>query len=495
MGETEGRPENLEDWVRKLNDLRMPVVARTVQEISKIVSDRNSSAAQLSRIVMSDASMSARVLRIANSSFHRTGGGSICTVSRAVVKLGFETIRSITRSVSVIEALLKGERRERVLKEMAHAFHAASQAQSLAEKSNPESAEDVFVAALLYRIGNMGFWCLPGDMTKKLESALEENPTADPAEIEKKVLGFTLHKLTTKLSDEWALGETLKSALQNTDDPDLITAHITLGHQVADAVENGWDSESVAELSKEISEKFLISPEGVQSMIDHNMGLAVDNAMAYGASEVADMIPLPKSRLRNHDGADGEGSRGETEAQYFEPDPKLQLEFLRELATVVEEKPDINDLLDMILEGIHRGIGMDRTLFALLTPDKKYLKAKHALGQGQDQLMKQFVFAMQPELGQEVLFSRQLKIQHALLIPSDPPEQLLPLLQDSLLDITGRRGFYSAPIIVNNYSIGLFYADRLPSGRELDQESYDSFKHFAQQAGLGLTAISQRRQS
>lgn len=494
MEEAEEHKIKMEDWVTKLGDLRMPVFARTAQDISKTISDRDSSAAALSQIILKDASMAARVLRIANSPFHRTGGPAICTISRAVVKLGFETIRSITMSVSVIEALLKDDRRDRVINEMARAFHAASQAQALANTKKNNASEDVFVAALLYRLGNMGFWCLPVELTSKLEKALDDKPDADPADIEKKVLGFTLHELTAKLSDEWELGPVLDKALTATDEDDPVIASITMGHKIADAVDKGWDDEAIAELSDEVSEKFGIPKKDIKEMVQKNAERAADNAEIYGAPKVAAMIPMPDSSKRDkiEITTDIDSVRKQDE-QFFEPDQKLQLECLRELANVVEERPNINELLSMILEGIHRGIGMDRALFALLTPDKKFIKAKVALGIDHDKLMEKFKFNVDPGSGDENMFAAQMKIKQALIIPADPPEQLQGLLPEYLLEVTGTNGFYSAPIVVNGKSIGLFYADRYPSGRELDYESYDSFKHFAQQASLGLADLTKKR--
>ena len=34
------------------------------------------------------------------------------------------------------------------------------------------------------------------------------------------------------------------------------------------------------------------------------------------------------------------------------------------------------------------------------------------------------------------------------------------------------------------------YADRGPSGRDLDEEGFSSLKHFCQQANLGLTLVA-----
>lgn len=484
----------MEGWVAKMGDLRMPVFARTAQDVSKTISNRDSSAAALSNIILKDASMAARVLRIANSPFHRSGGAPICTISRAVVKLGFETIRNITMSVSVIEALVKDDSHNRVVSEMARAFHAANQAQALLSIGKNNSSEDVFVATLLYRLGNMAFWCLPNELTKTLEEALEKNLDEDPAVIEKKVLGFTLQELTANLSDEWALGPVLNKALTNVDDDDPVIASIAMGHKIAETVAKGWDEAAIAELSNEISEKFGIPQENIKEIVQNNAENAAENAVIYGVQNVAALIPLPHSSERTIvEVAIDEGANEHEETQYCEPNQKLQLECLRELATVVEEKPDIHELLSMILEGIQRGIGMDRALFALLTPDRKFIKAKVALGIDQEKLMEEFIFSLNPEAGNENIFAAQMKIKQALLIPQDPPEKLRSLLPKSLLAITGTGGFYSAPIIVNNQSIGLFYADRCPSGRELDQESYDSFKHFSQQASLGLADIRKKR--
>ena len=42
------------------------------------------------------------------------------------------------------------------------------------------------------------------------------------------------------------------------------------------------------------------------------------------------------------------------------------------------------------------------------------------------------------------------------------------------------------PVEINGRSIGLFYADRSTSGRELDEEAFTAFRHFCQQANLAL---------
>ena len=49
------------------------------------------------------------------------------------------------------------------------------------------------------------------------------------------------------------------------------------------------------------------------------------------------------------------------------------------------------------------------------------------------------------------------------------------------------------PLILSGRVVGLIYADRQPSGRALDIESFESFKHFVQQANQALEYITKRK--
>lgn len=80
----------------------------------------------------------------------------------------------------------------------------------------------------------------------------------------------------------------------------------------------------------------------------------------------------------------------EAYSTYPDPDPQLQLTIQQDMAAAFEEKPNINIILEMVLEGLHRGIGMDRALFAILSKDRKQLICKYALGESNEKLSQQF---------------------------------------------------------------------------------------------------------
>jgi hypothetical protein len=64
------------------------------------------------------------------------------------------------------------------------------------------------------------------------------------------------------------------------------------------------------------------------------------------------------------------------------------------------------------------------------------------------------------------------------------------LVNDQVAEVTRGADFFVTPIEIRGKVIGVFYADRQPSGRELDAESFSSFKHFASQGNLALTCLS-----
>ncbi|HLP31602.1 MAG TPA: GAF domain-containing protein, partial [Geothrix sp.] len=206
-------------------------------------------------------------------------------------------------------------------------------------------------------------------------------------------------------------------------------------------------------------------------------------AALYGAGTAAKVIPQPGAGVGFLEG------EMDLEVAGAKPDGMLQLRILRELSSLLEGKADSSIVMELVLEGIYRGIGMDRTLFALLTPDRSELRTKFMLGAKREQLADHFHFRM---AGATHVFGQVLEKQAALWVDAQiHPEQerLLPM---EVVSVTGRIPFFVAPIVVNDRSIGLFYADRGVTGRPLDEESYESFRHFAQQASLGLSHLAKR---
>jgi HD-like signal output (HDOD) protein len=236
-------PKDLQGWINKLNGQEMPIFAHTAMEIAAVAERGASNSAEMARVILQDAAMTSRILKMANSAYYSVGRVSfrsnINTITRAVILLGFDTVRSLCEAKAVVEALLRGYQRERLIKGMAESFHAAVQARALAISQKDRSPEEVFIATLLYHLGEMAFWSFADEkLAQKMESAMAK-PEYSKERAEKEVLGFRLQQLTDILSKQWRLGELLQEALANDSGSSSRVKNGLLGHRLAQSVDNG----------------------------------------------------------------------------------------------------------------------------------------------------------------------------------------------------------------------------------------------------------------
>ena len=466
----------LKQWVERINSDDMPVFGQTAQELAKLAEDESSPPTALANVILRDPAMTARLLRLANSAYYSSSGQQFTTVSKAVLMLGFKTIRELCLSVVLVDTLLRGTPRKELHREMARAFYAAVLARTLAVKRRgQESPEEVFIAALLFRLGEMAFWCFAPTEGDRLEDLLhEEMSRSERRHAEVEVLGFHLSELTTALAKEWHLGDLLKVALSYQGENDPHTRGIVLSHDTAEVAGRGFETPEGQILVRELSEYAKISREDVLQILEVNASEASFIAKTYGAEETARLMPGTES------------PEGETAAEPTAsdgPDPMLQLKLLRELAILVSTKPEFNSIVEHTLEGILRGIGMDRAVFLVFTPERTKLKAKFALGLDRSEVLDTFEFDL--PAGAKTVFSQAIDKHQGIWVPKLTKGDSARV-HPGAEKLIGDGAFFIIPLVVGGRAIGLLYADRLLTRRPLDTESFESFEHFAIQASQGL---------
>lgn len=471
--------ENLDNWIERISENELPIFKHTVHAINEVVSNDETSTSDLSRIILRDANLTARVLRVANSATYNVTGATISTISRAIVFLGFNLVRNISMSLAIIDALLSGNAREHALKIMAKSFHAAVQARDFAERRGDDNAEEIFIAALLRYVGEITFWCVAGEEGEQILAIMEEKGLSDD-DAQQEVLGFTLDQLTVGLTRGWHLSDLLHSVINQPKMDNPRIKDIVNALQFAETVEKGWKAKETFSVAEKISKHIGVDSRQTMDILNENAKNAADIAQLFGASSVIKYLPVDEDIVsENENGAP-------VDVDCPEPDPLLQLNILRDLSGLLNEAPDFNVILEIILEGIHRGVGLDRAVFAMLTSDRKAIKAKYALGKNNQDFIKKFHFSLQTNN----IFSKLVKDSQPMWVNESENKNLI---SSEIYSAVETHGFYISPLIIAGRVIGLIYADRQPSGRELDKESYESFKHFVQQACQALEYITPRR--
>lgn len=470
------KTENMETWLERISNRDLPILNNTVKSLQNVTEDGKTSAQDLARVILRDPNMTSDVLKLANSVYYNGSGQEINTISRAVVVLGFDTVRTIGLSVALIDSLLKRGHRNQIVPLMRHAICAAVQAKGIAQARGDKLAEEVFIATLLSKLGHMAFWSAATDKeARTMNKALQAGFT--PKEAEREVLGFTLDQLTVGLANSWNLGDILIESLGGKPKRSERSESIRLGSQLEDAIrEHGKDSDEVKEVSQRIAEHAKLSEEKTKELIDDGELEVKKAARSFG-------ISIERFRTEKADDIQAETTTTR------EPDEMLQLKILRELVALLKTNPSIPTVLDMILEGIYRGMAMDRTLFALMTPDRHGLMARYSLGDPDNELRAEFnVDLREPpnDLLRRVLADKQpFWAKH-------PPNAAYEALLTNKLKMRYGTDFFIGPMLVRGHLIGLLYADTATTRRPLTQELFNSFEHFVQQANISLEHITKK---
>ena len=192
-----------EKIIARIDDL--PTLPRTVLKITELVNDPKSSAKDLSRIITDDQVLTARLLKLVNSSFYGFPQ-RISTVTNAIVLLGFDAIRSLLLTTSVFDLFVGRTKKRRLDQEKFwdHSLGCAVGAKVIGNYLRHDKIEELFVSGLLHDIGKIvEMQFLPDEFDKVAELVNKEKILMITAE--NQVLGFNHAEIGKLLAEKWNL--------------------------------------------------------------------------------------------------------------------------------------------------------------------------------------------------------------------------------------------------------------------------------------------------
>lgn len=218
-------------WVEFLDKNELPVLSQTLQSIYQIAESDNGSLAEMAEVVLRDADLTSGVIKLANTSVYNPNVKPITTISRAVVQIGFDNIKSIAISSTLVDKLTTKTSRHHLMYCLMRSFHAAMYARYLASHLEEETREEVFVAALLFDIGEAAFWASTHPQTSKLEDVLKSSK--DPkTSSQREILGTTFSAITKGLIKSWHLGRLLQESIDKpqSEEARIVKTAVAIAH-------------------------------------------------------------------------------------------------------------------------------------------------------------------------------------------------------------------------------------------------------------------------
>lgn len=225
-----------EDILHQSGDL--PAMPKAALHILSVIEDSRTTATRLEKAVAMDQALTAKILRIANSPFYGAVR-EIKTVSEAIVRLGFVTIRNWTLVTATKSVFLGAGASPLFHKIWRQSVLSAMATQLVAQQVRRAEAETAFVGGLMQNIGQLVLARSHPDLFQQVLSISAEEQLPYYL-VEQELLGFDHGDLGALLIKEWNLSEDLEQAVRwhhRLDHPDVqcanLAAMVALGEEVA----------------------------------------------------------------------------------------------------------------------------------------------------------------------------------------------------------------------------------------------------------------------
>lgn len=181
----------------------LPTLPLIVTKIIQTTNDPRSSASDLNQLITNDQAIAAKVLKLANSAFYGLPG-KVTSLGRAVTLLGFNTVRSLALSVSVIEAF-GGAGRNGAFdrhKFWEHSLAVAACAKILATRCNFENKDEAHMAGLFHDIGKIILDQYFFEYFASAQQLARETPMPT-TEAETAIMGVTHAEVGAMIAERW----------------------------------------------------------------------------------------------------------------------------------------------------------------------------------------------------------------------------------------------------------------------------------------------------
>jgi HD-like signal output (HDOD) protein len=205
--------QELQDLIRSGDQL--PTLPHVVFQLHAVLNDEMAGSGDVAAVIEKDPSLTARLLRAANSAAFARGPDRVGSVQVAIQRLGVNQVRAITLVLSVVNAF--GGRRRGLEHEAfwAHSAAVGLVARLIYARARPDAAmssEDMYVAGLLHDLGLLILDQFFPDHYDRV--AKERAASGQPLfEVEQQLLGMSHAEVGGALLGHWGLPQSVVDAV------------------------------------------------------------------------------------------------------------------------------------------------------------------------------------------------------------------------------------------------------------------------------------------
>jgi putative nucleotidyltransferase with HDIG domain len=179
----------------------LPPFPHTVVELTAVLSSPSADVRKAAKLIRTDPSLSAHVLRLCNSPLFALRS-RVIGIEQAAALLGTDRLRSIAMTGSLVDFAECGLPKDQVNAFWKHSFLAALLSEHLAKYRAYPEKEQAYIAGLLHDIGQVPHWMLAAEEKAKKQAAPPEN-WPDNTSIERDHFGMDHCEIGSRMARSW----------------------------------------------------------------------------------------------------------------------------------------------------------------------------------------------------------------------------------------------------------------------------------------------------
>ena len=508
-----------------------PALSESIGAINRIASSDREGVGALSNNILKDFALTNKLLRLANVAFYnQVGGGAISTISRAVVILGFDAVRSIALSLILFDNLENKAHAQQLKEEFVKVLYAGMLAREMADKAQVKDVEEAFIGAMLHNLGRMlAMFYFPAE-TAAIRQRVEAEGYSD-VRASAEVLGVSFENLGMGIARSWGFPDQLVQSMKKlpagtlkpcAGSTDRLRVLASFSNELCEVILSTPDDDrgkALAKLSARFSAALPVTERQLSGVMEKSMqdiaqfALAVNvnlkhSAFAQQASKWAGVVAaVPETDAAGtprDDVSAIESELGSSVLHEYAPildatpgedgvKPQRSSEEIQSALTsglqdvgnsLIDDTISINDILRMILEAMYSGMGFAHVVLCIKDGRHNTLRGKFGFGDDVQNLIKAFDFSL---AGQPDVFLVALQNNADILITDIDDAKIATRIPAWYRQNVPARTFVLFPIIVKGKPIGLIYADQPdPGGITIPEKELALLKSLRNQAVLAI---------
>ncbi len=478
-----------------------PAFSANIRELLAILENPYLTVYDVSRVILKDVSLTTQILKLVNSIYFKAYHRHVCTVSSAVMLLGFSSIRDLAIGLRLFENFQQTDALLQTKQLILLVFFTAISAQELVRLDYRFEHEEIFITALLFDFGELiAAYYFPEEYQKILNLAEEG---LDKEAASRHILKVSMDELGQSILKIWNLPEAFLARLARLKQEHrcggtsevrlrkLILGAKNLAQTLADPdFEQGkWQKQTTRfcrsmEWPSEVATKFVeASTPRFKELVQilglnlKDIGITLPGDPQGQSEEKSSAESLPVGEVHSEEEVASQDRAAAAEEQTKEL--RFLLQVVEEINQAIAAKSSIHEIITMVLEGIFRCLRFDRVAFCLVDPNRTWVTGRFGLGDGVETLIPLLKAPLTAKKNALALALQECR--DVLLDQRSHPEQG-DLMEESFWQNSETETCLVTPIHVGSTPIGAIYVDRLAPHRpitDLERQRVRTFRDLA----------------